>query len=82
MVRFLALVFLLGSMLAGCGFSYTYSKPGVSAQERARDDYQCRQESRGYSMVGTGSAVAAGDSLNWELYKPCMQARGYTIKKD
>lgn len=82
MVQFLALVLLLSSVLAGCGFSYTYSKPGVSAQERARDDYQCRQESRGYSMVGTGSAVAAGDSLKWELYQPCMQARGYTIEKD
>lgn len=67
-------------LTAGCGFHYTYNKPGVSQQQRAQDDYQCKQESRGYSYLSTGSAAAGGDSLNWELYKSCQEARGYTVE--
>ena len=80
MVRFLALIFLLGSVLAGCDFRYTYIKPGVSGQEMAGDNYQCRQESRGYRMLSTGTVASAGDAQDWGLYKACMEARGYTIE--
>ena len=80
LIRFLALIFLLGSVLAGCGFHYSYSKPGVSKQERASDHYECMQESRGYGGFATGTAASAGDRQNWDLYKPCMEARGYTVK--
>jgi hypothetical protein len=63
----------------GCDFQYTMYKPGASQQETLQDSYQCKQESRGFRYLSTGSAAAASDSPDWDLYKSCMEARGYTI---
>lgn len=73
-----ALLMLL-TLTAGCDFQYTMHKAGASQQETLQESYQCKQESRGYSYLSTGSAAAASDSPNWDLYKSCMEARGYTI---
>ena len=75
----LVILLLLVPLTAGCDFQYTMYKPGATQQQTLQDSYQCKQESRGYGYLSTGATAAAGDSLNWDLYKSCMEARGYTI---
>ena len=67
-------------LLSGCGdFAYNYSKPGVSQQQRAQDNFECKQASRQPYIVGTGGMLVGGSSPTWETYKECLEARGYTL---
>lgn len=66
-------------VLSGCGFSYYYSKPGVSQQQRAQDHYECKQASQQFAIVGSGGMVVGGSGPIWETYKECLEGRGYTV---
>lgn len=65
--------------IGGCGFNYTYSKPGISQQERAKDHYECKQESQKFSAVAMRGTMVAGSDPDWTTYKECLEARGYTV---
>jgi hypothetical protein len=67
--------FLLGSALAGCATSGdTWTKPGVTEQERGRDTMDCLNESKRVTP-GMGGPV---ESVNQDRYRRCMTDRGYT----
>jgi len=69
-------------VLSGCGggsYYYHYSKPGVSQQQRAQDNFECTQASRQSSMVGSGRMVVGGTNSNPDEWRECLQARGYTV---
>jgi hypothetical protein len=66
--------------LNGCGYEYTYAKPGVSRQEMARDHYECKQGSNKMAFLGTSSTLAGGEAPDWTTYRECLEARGYTVE--
>jgi hypothetical protein len=67
--------FLLGSALAGCATSGdTWTKPGVTEQERGRDTMDCLNEAKRVTP-GMGGPV---ESVNQDRYRRCMTDRGYT----
>ena len=66
---------LLGSALAGCATSGdTWTKPGVTEQERGRDTMDCLNEAKRVTP-GMGGPV---ESVNQDRYRRCMTERGYT----
>jgi hypothetical protein len=68
-------VLLLGSALAGCATSGgTWTKPGVTEQERGRDTMDCLTEAKRVTPGVGGPA----ESVNQDRYRRCMTDRGYT----
>ena len=66
-------------VLSGCGSTnWEYSKPGVSEQQAAEDNFECKQASRRFSMMGSEGRVVGGTNLNREVWIECLQTRGYT----
>lgn len=74
-----SLLFVLLLVLSGCGFSYQYSKPGVSRQQSAQDHFECKQISRQPYIVGTGGMLLGGSEPTWDVLKECLEARGYSV---
>lgn len=86
---------LLGLALVGCATAWV-APAGHSAQEIARDDYECRRESRVVAYPpsaepGTRDAFTRGYHRGLlygtlrearELYDLCLEARGYTPEGD
>ena len=66
---------LLGSALAGCATSGdTWTKPGVTEEERGRDTMDCLNDAKRVTP-GMGGPV---ESVNQDRYRRCMTDRGYT----
>ena len=71
----LLVALLLGSCLIGCASSSdTWTKPGVTEQERGRDTLDCLTEARRVTP-GPGGPV---EQVNQDRYRRCMTERGYT----
>jgi hypothetical protein len=62
--------------IAGCASSTsdTWTKPGVTEQERGRDTLDCLTEARRVTP-GPGGPV---EQVNQDRYRRCMMDRGYT----
>jgi hypothetical protein len=76
-MKYLSLILAL--TLAACGVPEMV-KPGISEQESAKDRFECLRNSQtttSWSLFGLGSSQATNDS---EVYRSCMEARGYVIK--
>ena len=74
-----AAFFLLLSLavaLAGCASSAsdTWTKPGVTEQQRGRDTLDCLTEAKRVTP-GPGGPV---EQVNQDRYRRCMTDRGYT----
>jgi len=77
--------------LMGCAHQkMLFDKPGLTSEEFNRDKYDCVQQSRtSWAGGGTGSVGAAmivmsksnADKQAQELFKMCMEARGYTSRE-
>jgi hypothetical protein len=70
-------VFLVGAaaLLGGCVTSYTYEKPGASAEQVRADTKACGEyQLRRWIALG-GDYVENMDRDEFE--RPCMEARGY-----
>ncbi len=67
---------MLGLCLAGCASSGsdTWTKPGVTEQERGRDTLDCLSDARRVTP-GPGGPV---EQVNQDRYRRCMMDRGYT----
>ena len=67
---------LLGPWLAGCATSGgdTWTKPGVTEQQRSRDTLDCLTEAKRVT-TGPGGPV---ETVNQDRYRRCMVERGYT----
>ena len=69
----------LALTLAACGVPEMV-KPGTSEQESAKDRFECLRASEStssWSAFGLGSSERSHDS---DVYRSCMEARGYAIK--
>lgn len=73
------LMLLLGLCLTGCGASYTWSKPGGSTLQARQDGFECKQISRQGYIVGAGTFVMGGSEPDFDIWKECLEARGYTV---
>jgi len=72
-VALVALVALLGAFaLAGCG-KYYWSKPGSTRDQFDADSRECAKEAT--------ASPAAAPSIEQEVYRSCLSARGYTREK-
>jgi hypothetical protein len=81
-------------LLSGCAAQqYVWTKPGLTRAEFTQDKYTCVKEARspassaylsgGYYVGNTyfpavGEA-SSGEIVNRNFYKPCMEAKGYTL---
>ena len=67
-------------VLSGCGGAYwQWSKPGVSQQQAKQDSFECKQISRQPYLVGTGGLLVGGSGPEFNTWKECLEARGYTV---
>ena len=85
------MLILLAAMVAlnGCASQIIWTKDsGYSEEEFKRDNYQCVQESKTYwsgggtGLIGVAAMVSAATSAQQQakqLYKMCMDAKGYRI---
>ncbi len=73
--------------MTGCAQQLVFDKLGVTNEEFSRDRYDCVQQSRtSWSGGGTGgvgiamiiSAQMHADDQSKDLFRMCMEARGYT----
>ena len=72
-VQLLALVALLGAFaLGGCG-KYYWSKPGSTRDQFDADSRACAQQAT--------ASPAAAPSIEQEVYRSCLSARGYVREK-
>jgi len=72
-VQLLALVALLGAFaLGGCGKFY-WSKPGSTRDQFDADSRACAQQAT--------ASPAAAPSIEQEVYRSCLSARGYVREK-
>ena len=72
-VQLLALVGLLEAFaLAGCG-KYYWSKPGSTRDQFDADSRECAKEAT--------ASPAAAPSIEQEVYRSCLSARGYVRQK-
>jgi hypothetical protein len=76
-VRIAVVAVSLVVTLGGC--RYYWYKPQSTAEMFARDSEACREEGRS-AMAGTRYA-GTSQLLNQEVYRSCLQARGYERQK-
>jgi len=65
---------LMGLAACGSSTSDTWTKPGVTEQQRGRDTLDCLTEARRVTP-GPGGPV---EQVNQDRYRRCMTDRGYT----
>ena len=84
----LATLVLLGLVVAACtsaGNKDSWWKPGMTKNEFARDDDQCRQMTTVQSpgAVVAGTRIRSSAEVNENAYSICMEAEGYEkVPKD
>ena len=72
-VQLLAVVALLGAFaLGGCG-KYYWSKPGSTRDQFDADSRECAKQAT--------ASPAAAPSIEQEVYRSCLSARGYVREK-
>ncbi|HEY7538578.1 MAG TPA: hypothetical protein VIF11_00445 [Methylomirabilota bacterium] len=72
----LAALLVLVTGLTGCASSGdTWTKPGVTEQERGRDTLDCLTEAK---RVTPGVGGPPVETVNQDRYRRCMTDRGYT----
>ena len=84
----LSIVFLVLALLslAGCATKH-WTKPGVTAQDFHRDSFECAQQtlhSTETSMAPSfwfwsGGSTSSETKVSKELYRTCLQAKGYQL---
>lgn len=77
---------LLVVSIGGCFMAnpyYKVSKSGASAQQTSQDNFECQRLSQGYSVTGLASGgqgiVTGGAEVNRDLWRQCLQGRGYRV---
>jgi len=78
-MKYLSLILAL--TLAACGVPEMV-KPGMSQQDSAKDRFECLRASEStssWSLFGLGTSQARHDP---DVYRSCMEARGYVIDKN
>ncbi len=68
--------------VAACGpaVRYVYTKPGVTAEQRQRDESECTQQ----AMVTVGGGYGYGSAhqtLDQSRLNRCMTSRGYEVQE-
>ena len=69
-------------MFAGCRSTLHWSKSGGTAPDFNRDSYECAtqttQTERRAGLGGGSGFYREGTTVNKDLYRACMTARGYS----
>jgi hypothetical protein len=94
-MRNLTLAILSLVLFSGCAArqQYAWNKPGATQEEFAQDKYACVREARapsssaymsggyyaGNTYVPGSGAASSGEIVNEAFFKPCMEAKGYTV---
>jgi len=68
--------------VAACGpaVRYVYTKPGVTAEQRQRDESECTQQ----AMIAVGGGYGYGSAhqiLDQGRLNRCMTSRGYEVQE-
>jgi hypothetical protein len=82
-----AVVTIFWLLLAGCAMSptgiggYTANKPGITAQQKSADLYQCMKENASAvsEFEPAGTASVRMDDATGAMVMACMAARGYSF---
>ena len=73
-VQLPALVAMIGVfMFSGCGGKYYWSKPGSTRDQFDADSRECAKQAT--------ASPAAAPSIEQEVYRSCLSARGYVREK-
>jgi hypothetical protein len=73
-VQLPALVAMIGVfMLGGCSGKYYWSKPGSTRDQFDADSRECAKQAT--------ASPAAAPSIEQEVYRSCLSARGYVRQK-
>jgi hypothetical protein len=84
MVVGLAVFFVVLNIVA-CQTTWVFSKPNMTEQEFYKDDYECMRENQQVSSAAYVNRYGGGSSsdvvVNQNLYRACMQSRGYSIRE-
>lgn len=66
-------------VMVGCGpiTRYVYTKPGVTAEQRERDEFDCRRQ----AIVTTSGAGESYEAFDQNLFNRCMVSRGYEVQE-
>src|SRR5688572_26984101 len=79
--RPLTILWLLAiALLAGCAGRLHWTKTGATADDFNRDSYECAQQHSRDSFTWRppiAGGPSYGPEVNKDLYRACMQARGY-----
>jgi hypothetical protein len=94
-MRNLTLAILSLVLFSGCAArqQYAWNKPGGTQEQFAQDKYTCVREARaptssaamsggyyvGNTYVPAAAAASSGEIVNEAFFKPCMEAKGYTL---
>lgn len=69
-------------MCAGCGPTLHWTKSGATAVDFNRDSYECATQTtyteRRAGLGGGSGFYREGTTVNKDLYRACMIARGYS----
>jgi hypothetical protein len=80
--RYFPLLLAALLFLSGCGGAYwQWSKPGASQQQAKQDGFECKQISRQQSYLLMGNMVAGASSPDSNIWKECLEARGYWVRE-
>jgi hypothetical protein len=93
-VHSLALATLAVLLLSGCAAKqYAWTKPDLTQADFARDKYACVRDARssassayltggyyvGNTYIPTTGGASSGEIVNENIFKPCMEAKGYAL---
>ena len=76
----MAPVALAALVAAGCGPTMHWTRPNTTAQQFATDSYACaRQTTRStFNAFRAAMGAAYDQEVDKDLYRACLNARGYT----
>lgn len=69
MVKRIAILYLLLTVLSACASTQYWVKPGTGVQETSKDLSDCR----------AGANAGGNPQLAWQVEQPCMVGKGYAL---
>lgn len=76
---------LFAVLLTGCAANFHVTRPGMTDAALRRDEYECERDAR-QSMPQMAPVIAiliGAPQRDFDaFYQRCLEARGYTVKRD
>ncbi len=71
------LLLMVAAIGCGLGVRYVYEKPGVSDEQRQRDESECREPA---TVTVAGSYGSSRQTFDQSRFNRCMADRGYAVR--